>query len=239
MSIRPPRPLVLLLLAGCATAPDPKHRAATDAMLTARRATHAEAAPRGYAARPWAEGQWVLWKLTSAKGEVSIMRQSVVRKDAKGLWLETEIQGWRSHTVQKTLVSRQPTGLEDVADVILRSINSTGDQRPPQVYDFEDGGPAATLMKGLMKGMVAGVSAPSRLPDFVKEDVQGPAGSFREAARFQSKVVIFGMESLSTVWFHPAVPLHGMVKSVSKEGGSGELLDFGLKGAVSALPDRW
>jgi len=61
-----------------------------------------------------------------------------------------------------------------------------------------------------------------------------PAGTFAATNRVEAEATFLGKTYRSTVWHHSAVPINGMVKSVSDDGKNQTvLLGFGLRGAVS------
>ena len=58
------------------------------------------------------------------------------------------------------------------------------------------------------------------------------AGTFHGTTKASGEVSFLGKKYTSDSWMHPAVPINGMVKSVTaEEGQTIELLDFGLSGA--------
>jgi hypothetical protein len=58
-----------------------------------------------------------------------------------------------------------------------------------------------------------------------------PAGTFAGTTHTRSKMSILGKEVESDCWLSSVVPITGIVKSVSTEGYSQILLDFGTTGA--------
>jgi hypothetical protein len=68
------------------------------------------------------------------------------------------------------------------------------------------------------------------------QDVAVPAGRFRQCIRADATVARGCSGKLMTGWFHPAVPLGGMVQGRTPDGQlTMELVDFGTTGAQSTL----
>ncbi len=227
--------LTALATAACATAgPKPDLRQRTDQLIA-----EAQAKPKrdvgenagGFVARPWTVGQWVLVK-NRIKGEPSVLKMSIVGKEARGIWLESETWDYRQHAITKMLYARQPVRPEEALDAVLVVVTQS-EGEPPQTMDFSDPrNPMAGMMKGMMKGMLKDTSPdPARLAG--RETVTVPAGTFRGCAAYAAKGPD-GKDHKGHV--HPAVPVNGIVKAESIDGDTAvELLDYGETGATSAI----
>ncbi|MGI5864476.1 MAG: hypothetical protein ACOX6T_20835 [Myxococcales bacterium] len=230
------RAVVLMCLVGAACAPsiNPQMQQATDALLASAKAGHDLAAPTAYEPMPWEVGQWVLVKVTDAKQQPSIQRISVVGSEGEALWVETETQDYFHRTVSKVLYAKMPRTPQEAVDAMLKMVSKTDDQQP-QEFDFTRNDPGTQMTKGLMKSFAQGVVVAAVNANEV-EDATVPAGTFRGCAKVTAKVALGPVSKETTSWFHPAVPINGNVKGVSKDGEwTFELLDFGLTGAQSKL----
>jgi hypothetical protein len=62
------------------------------------------------------------------------------------------------------------------------------------------------------------------------------AGKFAGCYYGRSTVAVAGRSSTSDVWWHPGVPINGMVKTVGVgDPTATELVDFGFAGATSSF----
>ncbi len=221
--------------ASCAPGVNPKMQSATDELVRSVRGSHSEPAPASFQPMEWNVGQWLVFKATDVKNQrVSVVKLSVVGREGGGLWVESESQDYYHHTVSKTLYSRMPRNKDEVVDVILKVVTKT-DDKAPKVLDFSSDQPGAAMMKGMMRSMLAGTSALE--PTLVSaESVTVAAGTFQGCGKNTGKVSLGTSTLESTGWFHPAVPINGMVKSEASDGSiTTELLDYGTSGARSAL----
>lgn len=227
---------LVLAASFCAPPINQAMKARTDQEL-AITANHRVDAPPKYEPKPWAEGQWALYKTTSTDGHPSVMRTGIVGREDGGYWLETETWSYSSHSISKALYSKMPTTAEESVD-FLQKIVSKSDDGPVQKQDFSANDESARMMKQLMRAVITGaVSAPTTVEGMPREDLAVAAGRFAGCAKFPSRVNFGPVRKKITAWFHPAVPLSGSVKSVADDGShTTELLDFGDAGAKSALP---
>ncbi|MBA3685204.1 MAG: hypothetical protein H0W72_08190 [Planctomycetes bacterium] len=227
-----------ILLAGCG-GPDARQQAATQSSLAAIASkTRTVPAPASYQPLPWKAGQWVLMKHTYPKrNEIAIHRLSLLRDDSGGCVTESDIQDYRHHTVIQHHWSRRPMHGDEAIDLLVKVVTRNDDDAPV-VQDFSSGPMAA--VKGMMKGMVSDIMAqlqpPGSLDSAPREEVTVHGGTFAGTARIEATVRLFGETHEFTSWYHPAIPLNGGVKSLSKDGEvETELLDYALEGAVSKL----
>lgn len=225
----------IVAAAACAPSINPKMQSATDAMLRAVRGNHSEPAPASFQPMDWSVGQWILFKSTDVKNQrLAVVKVSVVGRESGGFWVETESQDYFHHTVAKTLYAKMPRSKDEVVDSILKVVTKT-DDNAPQVLDFSSNQPGSAMMKGMMKSVLQGVSAIE--PTLASaESVTVAAGSFQGCGKQTGKISLGTVNAESTGWFHPAVPINGMVKSEASDGTyAAELLDYGTSGAASAL----
>lgn len=91
-------------------------------------------------------------------------------------------------------------------------------------------GQALVLMKAMMKSAYEKMIV--NLSEYIDGgSVQVPAGTFSGTTVVNAKTKILGKTIESESWFHPAVPVNGMVRSKSKDEKSvSELISFGFNG---------
>lgn len=180
-----------------------------------------------------AVGQWVLVGTTTKDGERSVARTAIVGREQNGWIIETSSTTPSQESVTQMLV----TGMEEVIamqdldklDIIWVKMKN-GDE-PVQKLE----GPALIFGKGsyrkLLANSILSLSAPG-----AGGSVTVPAGTFHGTTKARSEVSVLWMTITSDGWFHPAVPIGGMVKSVDIEGSSSsELLGFGMSGATPSI----
>ena len=177
---------------------------------------------------PYKVGQYVVTGMISPSGH-SVSKMAIVGKEQKGWIIETHSLTQSSESTTQMLVSGMEkvyeTGSIDDLDIIWVKIKPQGE--PVQTIE----GPMLTLTKGLYKKALAGLEVRTTMST-ESGTVRVPAGKFEGTLKSSSEVSFLGKKYLSDAWFHPAVPINGMVKSVSKNGDTViELLDFGVFGA--------
>ena len=182
---------------------------------------------------PYAVGQWVMYGHTDDDGERSIVKYSIVGKEGDEWTIETMIMDEDDIIVTQYVIS----GFEDAArsgnpeDIEFRKIR----MRPSEDDDIVViEGFVLDLAKGAYKdALKSWFHSNSDLSDGGSATV--PAGTFAGTTKARSVVTIFGETVDATSWLHPAVPIHGLVKSENTDGYTSILLDFGMEGAVSSL----
>jgi hypothetical protein len=178
---------------------------------------------------PWAVGQWVAYKVTNDKHETSVMKFSIVGKEPRGWWMETENQTGYARDVSKMLFAKMPGEVppEQIADLVLVVV-SRHDDDEIQTVDLTTLPPfVASMNRAIYKQTLAQSMAQLKL-SMQRDAVTVAAGTFRGAYR---------VETPDTVgYWHPLVPINGTVKSGTAKGDfSMELIGFGMD-AKSALP---
>ncbi len=177
---------------------------------------------------PYKVGQYVVTGMISSS-EHSVSKMAIVGKEQGGWIIETHSLTQSSESTTQMLVlgleKVYETGTIDDLEILWVKIKPHGEA--VQTID----GPMLALTKGLYKKGLAGLEVQSTMSTDT-ETVSVPAGNFKGTLKASSEVSFLGKKYLSDAWFHPSVPINGMVKSVSKNGDTViELLDFGLSGA--------
>jgi len=205
-----------------------------DTVLASHRSDHVEAAPpEELAPQPGKVGQWALYKAVDRHGEVGY--QLVDITDGRcGIWLEV-VWGSATHrTVSKTCYRAMPDfaarakSWESLLAVAVTQL----DADDPVIVDLRDpDGRSLAPRLQLARFHTVFDSARWRHEDLPREDVDVPAGRFARAIRATST------GRGITSWFHPQVPITGLVESHSDDGARVELVAFGQDGATSAVAD--
>lgn len=160
-------------------------------------------APTDLRIKPWAVGQWALYKVTDKSGP-GYMRYRAVREDTCGMWFEQTIANKQQKLVVSLCVKTPP----DLATTSQATVQMNAN--PP--YPIPP--PKDIALPGA--GWEKAATAP-------REDVAVPAGTFAQTVKTTSAI----KKVDTTVWSHPAIPLAGTVKAVAANGVTTELLDFG------------
>lgn len=228
--------LPVLFAVACAPSINPQMKSATDSLVASVRGSHEVSAPASLEPMSWAPGQWITMRMTDVKnGRQSVMKISVVGAENGGFWVETDTQDYFHHSITKVLYSGMPHTAEEATDK-MQKIITWSDDKERQEMDFTANSPAMAFSKSLMKSFAQANYVPDAISAEAREDVSVAAGTFRGCARYQVNASVGPVSQQSKSWFHPKVPLNGVVKASSDDGQwTSELLDFGLTGARSAL----
>jgi hypothetical protein len=220
----------LLALSSCSFAPpvDPAAQAALAQWNAGVQTSSATYGDQGIKRTPPVVGSWAEYRSIDGSGQISRDLQKVVGEEGGAYWIESENEAPSGKTVVKSLIWaadwNQPSNVE-----IRRSIMQPNGEAPTEL-------PVALL--GTLASSLAndfGLSA-SPSTNGPVEAVAVPAGRF-EARKVASEGVPlpFIGDTATTVWFHAAVPVSGMVRSESADGHRSELVAFGESGAKSAI----
>ena len=178
--------------------------------------------------QPYRVGQYIVTGITHGN-ERSVSKMALVGQEQGGWIIETHSITSSAESVSQILVkgleSVYMTGSIDQLEIIWVKIQSNGQQ----IQTMQ--GPMLSMTKGLYMKNLEGLESEATFSP-QGGSITAPAGRFENTAKAEAQVSVMGKSYQSTGWYHPAVPINGMVKSVSKTDGTVmELLDFGLSGA--------
>jgi hypothetical protein len=212
--------------------PDPAIKAALDQRAAQLRPSSAAyAAPKAAKPMPLKVGQWVQTKTVDEKGAVSLITAKLVGQEGSAFWQEIVTDTYHGRMVLRALIDFG--NLTDPNSKKILRIQMKDEKGNVGEYP----GGAVGFMQSL--GPEIDMRAWKTLS---QEDLQVLAGRFAQCYKgpMTAKTLIGTMAG--TVWWHPAVPINGIVKSVYVSGGllgtlggtaTSELVDFGLEGAKS------
>jgi hypothetical protein len=183
--------------------------------------------------RPLEVGQWIMYGQTDDDGDRVIVKYSVVGKSSSTWTLETMIMNEDDIMIMqyevKGMDQARSTGDVDAIEFVSIKMKTGEDEDVLTIDGF-----VLSMAKAAYKdGMRSWFHQTSNYQQ--AEAINVPAGSFAGTTKATSTITIFNDTVNATTWLHPAVPIHGMVKSLTDEGDSSILLDFGLEGATSSL----
>ena len=187
--------------------------------------------PAGQFTKPaaWKPGQYVvLGTLVNGKRD-SVTTTLIVRKDAEGWVIENSVIDKNG---KRTVTQMCLAGYDDAmmngdpskVDLVwMKTLDSNGKLTVTEGQSLTF---VKTMMKSSYQKMVVSVGS------FTDGGaVEVPAGSFSGTNVVSSTAKVMGFTVESTTWFHPAVPVNGMVMSKSKDGKTiQQLLSFGTDG---------
>jgi len=179
--------------------------------------------------KTWAPGQYVVVGQLSNGKRDSVTTTLVVAKVGNGWVIEnSSVDKSGKESVMQMLLGNYDAAMKtgDASQIELVWIKTL--EKDGSVTKTE--GQSLIVMKAVMKSayekMIVNIS------EYVDGgSVQVPAGTFAGTSVITAKTKIFGKTMESESWFHPAVPVNGMVKSRTKDDKSvSELITFGFDG---------
>jgi len=177
----------------------------------------------------WAAGQYVVTGTTINGSRKSVSKTLLVRQEQGGWVIETStISDNGQQKVTQMLITgfdqAMTTGDASGLDLVwIKTLNNNG-----KVTTIS--GAQLGFMKGLYKSAYENIlSKPSGATD--GGPVQVPAGSFAGTSSVKTTMKIMMSTIEVQTWLNPAVPVNGMVKSMTTDGKTVvELLSFGTDG---------
>ena len=173
-----------------------------------------------------APGQWLTVKSIDDEKRPSFVTYKVVGEEAGAYWIEVASETYYGKSAVRMQVA-------------------FGDRKDPKTFDIRyiaskdaDGRvnvvpePLIGLMKKNYNAILDTFSV--QWTELPREDAAVIGGTFAGCFKGRSTVSFAGMSATSDVWWHSAVPINGLVKSVGVDKPmTTELVDFGLEGARS------
>ncbi len=233
---------VVLLLSATVLVGGKKKRLAVIDELVASHPTTPHDLPAAGDIQPmqWAPGQWSLYRRTDKKGRVSLERLSIVARDACGFqvesvqWMSSGTSGTRICYAEMPVAFTAHDAVDEAMDLV-RVFTTWSDDGTPMTIDLRT--PEGAMMRGMMRVIGHGMMTTMRIDvEQTRTTIEVPAGRFAGAISVSGRIVLGPIKMDVQGWAHPGVPINGSVKVEASDGSVNELLDFGLSGAVSAMP---
>jgi hypothetical protein len=215
---------LVLLAAGCGPSIDVAAKADVDKRVAALTAgSQSFPAPTAATPMPMAVGQWATYRATNSKGEPSFFTMKLVGQEGAAFWYETLSESYYGKTATRMLVDfgdrKSPESIS-IKAAKLRDSKGRVTEYPENIIG---------LMNSILRGNLGPIVIDwTGLP---QEEAVAPAGRFPGCYKGHSQVSFAGFRAASTAWGHTAVPLSGMVRSVSDQNDVMELVAFGTSGA--------
>jgi hypothetical protein len=229
------------LLLGCASQP----REIADVLAAHQSSERYVEPPSSLAPRKWQVGQWVLYKI-AASDRVGYVKHTVVDWTKCGAWLETVVVlgEYEDRTTFKVCFRKPPderVELEQQSDLLeafmsRRAGNTTA-------VDLDDERKRKKWLDTVLRMTESfPIFAARGEPRRDRVEVVVRAGQFAGVHDVPARMRIDGKLHEVVIAFHPEVPLGGVLDAVARDDDDVkvmqlELLDYGLDGGKSELPD--
>lgn len=175
---------------------------------------------------PFRPGQWIQHKLVDEKGTPSLMTYKIVGEEGGGHWVEVTSESYTGRQTTKMLVDfGDRRDLNHIKLLAVKQRDSLG-----RVADYSDAMvPSVKLVVDSLLSPMVGT-----LRGLPQEDAQVPAGRFSKCYKGKSLASARSRVQSIIGWWHPAVPINGMIKAVGiHDPTTIELVAFGETGAIS------
>jgi hypothetical protein len=201
--------------------------------------------PKSSALREWEVGQWVLYKLSTA-GRIGYVKHSVVGWTKCGVWLETLVVlgDYEDHTVFKVCFRKQPDArvLLDEQTKLFEAFMSKRSDRVTAIDLGKDRERKQSLDMVLRMIESFPIVAARGAAGSDRHEIVVRAGQFAGVRDVPARMRINGKLHAVVISFHSEVPLGGVLEATATDDDDAkvlqvELLDYGLTGAKSELPD--
>jgi hypothetical protein len=220
----------VLALAGCGPSIDKAAKADIDHRIGAMLPSGVFfPAPVGLGPKPLAIGQWTQHKVTSDKGQASLLTYKIVGEEGGAYWVEIANESYYGKLVHKILVAMgdgsNPAAMEIRAIKMKDKQGKVTELQAAQIQTMRPlFQPSINMLAVSWQG----------LP---QENVGVIAGTFTSCFKAMTDASWGLWRAVATSWMHPNVPLNGLVKSVGiTRPMTIELVGFGDSGATSEIP---
>jgi hypothetical protein len=215
-----------------------------ETVLAKPQADHYVEPPRALAQKPWKIGQWTQYKIQSAK-RLGYVKHRVVGEARCGWWFETVVvfTDYEDRTVFKVCMRDMPDyrlELDEQRSMIGAYMTRRGDKT--EARDLGEG--RNQRARDTVVRMLEGFAMFARRGELEEgnSEVEVRAGQFTGVVRFPARIWLDDEAHAATIYYHPEVPLGGIVKAIAYDEDDQkvleiELLDYGFEGARSELPD--
>lgn len=220
--------LAVGILVGCGASVNPRLKSGIDAQIARLPSSGPAFGPPNRSGPPDLHvGDWSRYRDVNERGENSIVTLKIVGQEGSAWWIENTAETYYGRTVTLMLADLgNRTELEQIE--VVRMLSKLDDSAPSEEPPMLIG-----MMSSLWKPLLAQLTV--RWSGASQEDAIVPAGSFAQAYRRRLTLSFAGQHRTVETWSHPAVPIHGSVKSTGVDHkAQSELIGFGT-GATSEI----
>lgn len=177
----------------------------------------------------WSAGQYVVVGTTVKKKPDSVTRTLIVAKEGDGWIIESNsIDKKGKKTASQMLIKGYDAAIEsaDLTKIKVEWMKMKNEDGEIQTIEGDQMAIFNMFAKKVYESLIINIAS------FTDGGaVSVPAGNFAGTNLYTSKTKILGMTIESDGWYNTAVPVNGMVKSMTKDGKTlMELLEFGTDG---------
>lgn len=222
----------VVFLSACAASIDPALQQRVGEWFTKSSSEVYDASGTFEKVMPYAVGQYVVYGITDDDGR-SVYRTAVVGREGDAWIVEMSTLSPTGETTMQVAA----TGLDQVQQSMdpdqmdLKWIKMKSGDGEVQKID----GMVLGMMKGTYKKALTGLVINIQ-PEGGSAAVRVPAGTFNGATKASAEVETTLKDFTTVGYWHPSVPLNGMVRSTSEEDNSTmELIEFGTTGAKATI----
>lgn len=208
--------------------PEGRQPPKAQALLPASR--NAGVVPKGkrQEALPLEVGQWTRHVIHHRGGKTTEYFRQIVEKEPGGFRLEIVNGTPNAGTITQLLVS-VPTSGRGVPSVVSAKV------RMPNGVIKEISGPAMDATRSGYQHLLADVELGTTWAG-AQSDVRVLAGDFTGCSESPTQLQFAGLEGMEKAYYHPRVPIGGLVKGLAADGHTVvELTGFGTDGAESVI----
>lgn len=182
----------------------------------------------------WSVGQYIVIGNIEKGEKKAVMKMSIVGKADGGYIVEMVSTDEDRESVVQYLIKGLDKAMKsgDAKEIEFGWIKIRGEDGQIQTIE----GPMMQMYKAMLPNTF------SNMQLSVKNYTDGgtitvPAGTFSGLNVVETESKTFGFTTKSKGYFHPSVPINGMVKSVSDDGKQESvLIGFGFSGAKAIIP---
>jgi hypothetical protein len=229
------------LLLGCV----PQSHEINDVLAAHKSSDRYVEPPSSLAPRSWEVGHWVLYKL-STPSRVGYIKHSIVDWAKCGVWLETVVVlgDYDDRTTFKVCFRKVPdtrAEIEQQSDLLEAFMSRRADRTT--AIDLGDPRKRKKSLDTVLRMIESfPILALRGAPGESRHEMETRAGQFAGVRDVPARVRIDGKLHELVISFHPEVPLGGVLEATAIDEDDEkvmkvELLDFGLEGGKSELPD--
>ena len=182
----------------------------------------------------WNVGQYIIVGNLEKGKKKSAMKMSIVGKADGGYIVEMVSTEDDKESVIQYLIRGIDKAMKsgDSKDIEFGWIKMRGEDGQIQTIE----GPMIQMYKSMMPSTFSSMQL--KVATYTDGGtIVVPAGTFSGLNVVDSEAKIFGFTSKTKGYYHPSVPINGMVKSVSDDGkNESVLIGFGFSGAKAIIP---
>jgi hypothetical protein len=221
---------LLAVVAACAPGYDPAYRRDIDRRVEAlSKVAQTFPPPASSTPVPLKVGAWTQHEMLDDRGQPAFFTMKLVGEDFGGAtWLEILEETYRARTTTKMLVY-----LGDRSNAAAMEIKALK-TREGSGKVIEAGASQIVAARARWQGLLDALAVVWQAA--AQEDATVPAGTFSGCYRRETPPRWGPLGAASRVWWHPLVPLTGIVRAQAIDSrGTMELVAFGEHGAVSEI----